>query len=350
MKSAISIQLSALSKRVCLFVAALLLVTCHLPLATAQEITLTVPLHPAPRYDSTRSMFTLQQGVGATGALQQWKNTAGVVVTSIGPDGQLNFGTGALAGYGVNLAPATRPSGAQVYLVGIADGGGSSSGLMTGTAAQKTYGLGINLNRPTTSVATGDSNDALIKGTYNNYAANDANFLVRGINMVVNNRTGGTLGMVSGALLSSSSKSGSTTPIVVGAEINVENFGTNATSHIGADITIKNEAAKATTQAGVRIRNIDQSNVAAADAAILIPASAGNTVGWNVGVDLNGAAINTSDFRLHTGAQIFSGSGDPNGNLSGTDGSVYLRTGTATASTVLYICTGTTTWTAVTVP
>ena len=80
-------------------------------------------------------------------------------------------------------------------------------GSMTGGAAQKTYALGINVTRPTTAVATGDSNDALIKGSYSNFAKNDANFIVRGINVIANNRSPGTLGMLDN-LISVSNKSG----------------------------------------------------------------------------------------------------------------------------------------------
>ena len=57
--------------------------------------------------------------------------------------------------------------------------------------------------------------------------------------------------------------------------------------------------------------------------------------------------INTADIRLQSGALIQTGSGDPNGSVTGTNGSIYLRTGTGNADTTLYVCTGTTNWTVI---
>jgi len=47
---------------------------------------------------------------------------------------------------------------------------------------------------------------------------------------------------------------------------------------------------------------------------------------------------------LSSGAYIMTGSADPNGSITGTDGSIYLRTGTGSVNSVLYVCSGTTTW------
>ena len=57
----------------------------------------------------------------------------------------------------------------------------------------------------------------------------------------------------------------------------------------------------------------------------------------------------TKEIELSTGVGIYSGSADPNGSLSAEDGSIYLRTGTTTATTIIYVCTGTTNWSATTV-
>jgi hypothetical protein len=252
-----------------------------------------------------------------------------------------------------SLSASGGDPAAFAYLIKISDNGGSSSGVMTGGAAEKTYVLEIDVNRPVGSVATGDSNDALLKMVYNNYAANDANFVIRGINTVVNNRAGGTVGNLFGGLISTSNKSGAAEPAYNwGLSVDVQNLGTGAgTELIGLDVALDNEGSSATTEAGIRIRNRDQSNVEVTPpTAILVPATAGNTKGWSYGLDFSGATIVHADVRLHGGAGIYTGSADPNGSVSGTDGSIYLRTGTSTASTVLYVCTGTTTWTAITVP
>ena len=57
----------------------------------------------------------------------------------------------------------------------------------------------------------------------------------------------------------------------------------------------------------------------------------------------------TKEIELSTGVGIYSGSADPNGSLSAEDGSIYLRTGTTTATTIIYVCIGTTNWSATTV-
>lgn len=210
-------------------------------------------------------------------------------------------------------------------------------GNMTGGAAQKTYLLNLTATRPTTAAATGDSNDAVIKGVYNNYAKNDANFIERGINMVANNRSPGTLGMLDN-LISVSSKSGSTSPIVNGLTVNAENFGTNANQHSGIDVSIKNEAAKATLEFGIRVRNLNNSLANASDAVLLVPADALANTGWLYGIDFNGAKIAT-DLRTHAGNQLLSGTGAPAGGLctAPTLGSIYLNV-SGGAGTSLYVC------------
>ena len=54
----------------------------------------------------------------------------------------------------------------------------------------------------------------------------------------------------------------------------------------------------------------------------------------------------TKQIEFTSGAGIYTGTADPNGSLSGVDGDMYLRTGTSTANTTLYVCQGTTNWSA----
>jgi len=65
------------------------------------------------------------------------------------------------------------------------------------------------------------------------------------------------------------------------------------------------------------------------------------------GVDLSGATL-TTNIVLSSGARIMTGTADPNATVTGVDGSLYLRTGTTNAATILYVCTGATNWTAIT--
>lgn len=204
-----------------------------------------------------------------------------------------------LEGSGVFHWKMPRNTGEYAYGFDI----NADDDFFVGTGQQKSYLLSVRGERPAGFAATGDSNDAVARFTYNNYAANDANFIIRGINSVVNNRSGGTLGFLTGGLISASSKSGSTSPTVRGLEVNVENFGTNADEHSGIDVTLKNEGAKSTLEYGVRVRNIDNSTANAADAAFLV-ADSGTNTGWSYGLDTNGATIGTADVRMHNGATI----------------------------------------------
>ena len=54
------------------------------------------------------------------------------------------------------------------------------------------------------------------------------------------------------------------------------------------------------------------------------------------------------ELMLSSGAYIMTGSADPNGSVTGVDGAIYLRTGTGSVDTVLYTCSGGTTWNALT--
>ncbi|MFA5265690.1 MAG: hypothetical protein WC378_17865 [Opitutaceae bacterium] len=295
--------------------------------------------------------------VGPPGYFTNYDRSGGCTATSLSALPLISFVSGTwwdcVGGYWVpgNYTVVAPRRAAGAYGRGKLIVDPSNIGFFSSTGdAKKTYATEYGLSRTTGYAVTGDSNDAVIKGSYSNYAANDANFQTRIFLGTMSNRSGGVVGVLNGAQFNASNKSGGTASSVVGLQVGTENFGTNATEHGGIDVYIKNEAAAATTDYGIRIRNIDQSNVGAAQAAVLIPANAGNTVGWNYGIDQYGATINTAAMRLKGGNMIMSGTADPNGAVTGTDGSIYLRTGTATASTILYVCTGTTTWTAVTVP
>jgi len=208
-------------------------------------------------------------------------------------------GDGAIAlGDAVDITP-TRTSTDYAYHVKVE---GAGSGQMTGGAAQKTYMLGLLAERPSGSNATGDSNDALIKGSYNNRATNDSNFIFRGINMTTRTRSGGAGGRMDGAMIGSKCDSGGTMPIVLGAQIIPENYGTVATEFGGVEVLLKNESNSATTTYGVKVRNADLSSQAAIQAAYWITDDSTN--GFGYGLDMNGITIGTADIRLSSGDAI----------------------------------------------
>jgi hypothetical protein len=228
----------------------------------------------------------------------------------------------------VHVVP-TRSTNAYAYLYQI-------QGLMTGGAAQKTYALGVLVNRPVTAVATGDSNDAIFRGTYNNYAANDANFIIRGVNTITNNRVGGALGILEGGLISTANRG--TSPIVRGLSVGVENYGTTATEFGGVDVNLRNEGAVAALEYGVKVRNTNNSLATAVESAFLV-ADSGANIGFNVGLNLAGATIQQADVRLSGLAEILSGAGVPAGGLctAANLGAIYLNHGGG-GGTSLYVC------------
>lgn len=163
-------------------------------------------------------------------------------------------------------------------------------------AGRKSYVMQLAGDRPSGSPVTGDSNDAILKLAGNNYAANDANFILRGINAAVNNRSGGTLGRIEHSL-GTQNKSGGTAPIVLGLTVVAENYGTCATLFGGIDTLLKNEGAVATTEFGLRIRNENNSVADAVGAGILFSNTGANT-GFDYLIDGNGASVVVADIRL----------------------------------------------------
>jgi hypothetical protein len=305
-------------------------------------IRLTVPNWPATNTCVNCVVSSDQAGVTFTdngGGVVNWP-TAGTVYSRtallrtivnnrdadypyLAVDGELHF------------MPTRRPTGSAgyAYLFGI-------GGQMTGTTAEKTYALGITVERPATSIATGDSNDAIIRGTYSNYAKNDGNFIMRGVNITTSNRSPGTLGMVEGGLISAANRSGGTAPIVSGLFIGVENFGVTANQFSGTTVSLKNEGAKATLEYGVKVQNDNNSLATAVDAAYMVRSSAGlANAGFQYGLDLNGSTIGTAEVRTSAGNNIYAGNGAPAAGLCAapTLGSIYLRTAGG-AGTSLYVC------------
>jgi hypothetical protein len=235
----------------------------------------------------------------------------------------------------LHLAPQ-RSTLAYSYLFEINDHGGTTTGQMTGGAAQKTYAFAVLVNRPTTAVATGDSNDAIFRGSYNNYAVNDANFIMRGVNTITNNRTGGALGILEGGLISTANRG--TSPTVRGLSVGVENYGITATELGGIDVNLRNEGAVPILEYGVKVRNTNNSLATAVESAYLV-ADTGANIGFNVGLNLAGATIQQADVRLSGLAEILSGAGVPGGGLctAANLGAIYLNHGGG-GGTSLYVC------------
>jgi hypothetical protein len=192
----------------------------------------------------------------------------------------------------VTMSPVRNTGEAYGYGV-VIDG----SSWFRGGAAQKSYLLYVSGDRVAAYDASGDSNDAYIRISGNNYAQNDANFILRGLNCGINQRSGGTLGTLEAASFGAQNKSGGTAPTIRGMTITPENYGTCATEFGGIDICMKNEGAAATTEYGIRIRNANNSIASAVDAAIQVTDTGAN-IGWTYILDMYGATIQTAPLRF----------------------------------------------------
>jgi len=244
-----------------------------------------------------------------------------------------NIALGNAAGDIVTIGGTITPvRTSDAYAYGVAIG---SATLFTGTTSQKSYMLYVAGNRPVTSEASGDSNDAIIRASFNNYAANDANFIMRGVNSSLANRSGGVLGRLEAASFGAQGESGGTASIITGLTITSENYGTVTDEFSGIKVDLRNEGAVATTEYGIHITNSNVSLATAVDAGIMLSNSAVNT-GFAYGIDMNGVDITTADVRLSSGANIMTGNVAASGAC--TNGSIYLNASSTDANTALYAC------------
>lgn len=163
----------------------------------------------------------------------------------------------------------------------------------TGTTTSHCYGLGITGDRGTGYAATGDANDAYLRISGNNYAANDSNFVYRGLNVAVNNRSGGTMGIMEN-LISVQGKSGGTVPTMRALTVKSENYGSVATEFGIADFIAANESNAATTTYGIQVRNDDRSAQAAIQSAIKLSSHA-SSGGFDKLIDGSGAVLTEYD-------------------------------------------------------
>ncbi len=183
--------------------------------------------------------------------------TNGIVLAKV-------YGTGQqVTGLGAFFAPV-RPV-VTGYMYGINVDG---TNMLTGTAASKSYVVNISGYRES-AAATGDSNDAMLKVTGNNEGACDTNFVFAGLNCVINNRDGGTLGRITNTI-SVSLKQGSTAAYAYGLQIDAQDLAATAKTEFGGlDIAINREGLAATTEFGLQLRTRGTINTAV-DTAIRI--------------------------------------------------------------------------------
>ena len=228
---------------------------------------------PAPAGEATvRIIWETEDGImSAYGTTVPTDATAGY---AIGCDFWHTDGSGSTAKY-VNvgtsgsclfqktvtdeMAPVRASSTGYAYGINV-DG----DGFFTGGAASKSYLMQLAGDREAGNAATGDSNDALLKLSGSNYAANDANFILRGLNCAMSNRSGGVLGHMYGGNISISLKSGSgniSNAIALALDAQDLTAGTKA-EFGGLDVAINREGTAATTEYGMQLRTRGTINTA----------------------------------------------------------------------------------------
>jgi hypothetical protein len=192
-------------------------------------------------------------------------------------------------------------------------------------AARKYYGLYIGGDQ--NYAVTGDSNSAMLRCSGNNYAANDANYIYRGANLAVNNRSGGTLGRMEHSA-GVQNKSGGTAPYLLVFTMTAENYGTCATEFGVVDFVARNEANTATTTYGIRIRNDDRSGQSALQSAVTISSHA-SSGGFLKLID--GSAAVLTEYDSGTKVCLMS--------FKGADGTTYYMLHDTDAATAISVNT-----------
>ena len=152
----------------------------------------------------------------------------------------------------------------------------------TGTAAgAHGWLLGLTGYRTVATVGA-DLNDAYIRISGNNTAVNQANYIMRGINLGLINRSPGVIGTLHGAAITAETRSGSTTGSAVGLYVMAEIGDTQAgSSNYGIDIALRRQAAtNPTSEAGINVRQVQASGTVDSetwDAVLRVTSSNPNT-------------------------------------------------------------------------
>lgn len=180
--------------------------------------------------------------------------TTGLSLAKLCPTGQVILATSAY------FAPVRYGVAGYAYGLNI-----EGTALLSGTAASKSYVVSISGERES-AVATGDSNDAMLKVAGTNYGACDTNFAFRSLNLKLTNGDGGTLGRLDN-IISIILKQGSTTAYAVALSVDAQDLAATAKTEFGGlDVAINREGLAATLEYGIQIRTRGTINSAMAQA------------------------------------------------------------------------------------
>lgn len=135
--------------------------------------------------------------------------------------------------------------------------------ILRGTTAAKSFVVQFSGTRESGYVATGDSNDAILKIQGSNYAANDTNYYFRGLNCSVANRTDGTLGVITNTISISLKNDSGNIVKGIGLEIDAQDLSPGTKTEFGGlDVAINREGVAATTEYGIQVRTRGTINTA----------------------------------------------------------------------------------------
>jgi hypothetical protein len=137
-----------------------------------------------------------------------------------------------------------------------------------------------------------DVDDAYMRISGSNYAANQANYIFRGINQAVNNRSGGIVGELCGIMGSATNYSGATATTVRAGQFTCRSNNTGSTEVEVLDLFLSHQAADSpTTFTILRLRNNDETGNVPIGSAIDIDDSHANAKGFNFLIDASGAGL-----------------------------------------------------------
>jgi len=178
------------------------------------------------------------------------------------------------------------------------------------SAGAKTYGILVDMTRPTTSDTTGgDIDDAGIKVRVRNEAdGNTAGNTLRGIDVQARNHdTAANMTNLSGGVISVQTDSGGTTGNCTALAVQTTLNGTVTDSHLPLDVrAFRQSAGVPTLEAIARFRNGATSGTGVATG-ILITSEAGAPAGIINVIDMSGATVTGADVVLSNGCKLYSG-------------------------------------------
>lgn len=187
-----------------------------------------------------------------------------------------------------------------------------SDGFFVTGASKKTYMAYIGGDRVDGEDVTGDSNDALLRMNHSNYAENDSNFIMRGINGSLANRDAGTMNMLEGINYSVRQRGDAgIISTLRGAYISIQmdvGSGAVSTAVKGLKVDMRCEANCPADSAGIEVRNYTDGIYDIPTAAYSVKNNGtSGCLGFEYGIDFydtNAGTVNTAEIRGSNGETI----------------------------------------------